>query len=81
MNANYTNQKNRFADGVEGAAIRFDPTQPIYDASRSTWITLNTLLDIIHKVAAVYANPSIANPVAQLLQTNGSWRINKRFLW
>jgi iron complex outermembrane receptor protein len=25
-------RKNRFADGVEGSAIRFDPTQPIYSA-------------------------------------------------
>jgi iron complex outermembrane receptor protein len=32
LNANYSNEKNRFADGVEGSAIRFDPTQPFYNA-------------------------------------------------
>ncbi|NBC57101.1 MAG: SusC/RagA family TonB-linked outer membrane protein [Bacteroidetes bacterium] len=31
LNANYTRESNRFADGVEGAAIRFDPTQPVRD--------------------------------------------------
>jgi len=31
LNANYARESNRFADGVEGAAIRFDPTQPVRD--------------------------------------------------
>ena len=29
LSANYTDEKNRFTDAVEGAAIGFDPTQPI----------------------------------------------------
>ena len=29
LNANASFEDNRFADGVEGAAIRFDPTQPV----------------------------------------------------
>ena len=30
LNATYANENNRFADGVEGSAIRFDPTKPVY---------------------------------------------------
>lgn len=30
LNANASLQKNRFSPGVEGAAIRFDPTQPVF---------------------------------------------------
>lgn len=68
VNANYTNQKNRFADGVEGSAIRFDPTQPVYDANSPSggffeYYTINGDGD------TQYNNPSLANPVAQLLQT------------
>ena len=33
LNANYSNERNRFAEGVEGSALRFDPTQPVYDAT------------------------------------------------
>ncbi|WP_333694648.1 SusC/RagA family TonB-linked outer membrane protein [Flavobacterium sp.] len=75
LSANYTNQRNRFAAGVEGAAIRFDPTQPVYDASspydgffeyRNGPNTSNFLA------------PATRNPVAQLLQTNDRG-INNRF--
>jgi iron complex outermembrane receptor protein len=31
LNANFSLVNNRFAEGVEGTAIMFDPTQPIYD--------------------------------------------------
>lgn len=77
VNANYSNQKNRFADGVEGAAIRFDPTQPVYDSSRSTGF-FEYITGFNSQGAPIYANPSIANPVAQLLQTNDRGE-NKRF--
>ncbi len=33
VNASLNYEFNRFADGVEGAALRMDPTQPVYDAS------------------------------------------------
>jgi len=33
VNANLNFENNRFAESVEGDAIRFDPTQPIYDSS------------------------------------------------
>lgn len=76
INANYTNQKNRFADGVEGAAIRFDPTQPIYDDTNPSGFF--EYITGYNNGNAVYANPSIGNPVAQLLQTNDRG-INNRF--
>ncbi|MFN7014775.1 MAG: TonB-dependent receptor plug domain-containing protein, partial [Bacteroidia bacterium] len=57
INANYTNQKNRFADGVEGAAIRFDPTQPIYDDTNPSGFF--EYITGYNNGNAVYANPSI----------------------
>lgn len=33
LNTNLSYEKNRFADGVEGAALRMDPTQPVYNSS------------------------------------------------
>lgn len=73
--ANYTNQKNRFAAAVEGAATRFDPTQPVYDA------------DSPYDGFFEYRNgpntsdflaPATRNPVAQLMQTNDTG-VNNRF--
>jgi len=63
LNANYSNEQNRFADGVEGSAISFDPTQPIYDANSPfggffEYRNGNTL----------QANAA-RNPVSQLMQT------------
>jgi iron complex outermembrane receptor protein len=78
VNANYTNQQNRFADGVEGAAIRFDPTQPVYDASLPGGF-FEYITGYNANGAAIYANPSIANPVAQLLQTNDRGINNRLF--
>jgi TonB-dependent starch-binding outer membrane protein SusC len=74
LNANYANERNRFAEGVESGAIRFDPTQPIYSTSS------------IYDGFFEYYNPSDGklksqtprNPVAQLLQTNDTG-INNRF--
>ena len=76
--ANYSTQKNRFADGVEGSAIRFDPTQPIYDADSPydgffEYYTLNQYNQ------AQIKNPSIGNPVAQLLQTYNRGNTNRIF--
>lgn len=33
VNANVSQEKNRFAEGQEGTALSFDPTQPVYDAN------------------------------------------------
>ena len=75
LNANYSNEKNRFADGVEGSAIAFDPTQPVYDSNS------------IYGGFFEYYNPSNGelttqaprNPVAQLLQTNDTGLSNRFF--
>ena len=70
VNANYTNEQNRFAPGVEGSALSFDPTQPVYDPAsqfggffeyRDTSVTTTTVNALTPNVAR--------NPVAELLQT------------
>lgn len=74
INANYANEKNRFADGVEGSALAFDPTQPVYDNNS------------IYGGFFEYYNPSNGeltpqtprNPVAQLMQTYDRG-LNNRF--
>ncbi|HLA57067.1 MAG TPA: SusC/RagA family TonB-linked outer membrane protein [Flavobacterium sp.] len=68
VNANFANERNRFADGVEGTAINFDPTQPIYDANSPyggffqyyTGTNMNN-----YQLVAIAPR----NPVAQLLNT------------
>nr|MBP8157655.1 SusC/RagA family TonB-linked outer membrane protein [Flavobacterium sp.] len=72
LNATYSNERSRFADGVEGSAIRFNPTQPVYDATMPGGFFQ-------------YYNPdgSLApggrNPVAQLLQTYDTGINNRIF--
>ena len=77
LSANYSNQKSRFADGVEGAAIRFDPTQPVYDANSpydGFFEYYNPNLN-----GNPFLNPSIGNPVAQLLQTRSFGEGNRLY--
>ncbi len=66
LNANYSNEKNRFTDGVEGTALRFDPTQPIYDAANTAY---GGFFQYVNSNGTPQAN-SASNPVAQLLQTH-----------
>ncbi len=65
LNANYSNEHNRFADAVEGAAIAYDPTQPVYDTASP--------YGGFHEYYNTSDNSLITqtprNPVAQLLQT------------
>ncbi len=65
LNANYSNEKNRFADGVEGAAIRFDPTQPIYSAGS----IYGGFFEYYDRSNGKLTSQTPRNPVAQLLQT------------
>ncbi|MFV8356199.1 SusC/RagA family TonB-linked outer membrane protein [Flavobacterium sp. XS1P32] len=74
LNANYSNEKNRFADGVEGAAIRFDPTQPIYSAGS----IYGGFFEYYKPSNGELSAQSPRNPVAQLLQTFDRG-INNRF--
>ena len=80
VNANFTNEKNRFAPGVEGSALSFDPTQPVYDAAsqfggffeyRNTAVNTTTVDALIPNVAR--------NPVAELLQTSDRGLNNRIF--
>jgi len=76
VNANYTNEKNRFADGVEGAAFRFDPTQPVHQAG-------SPYGGYFEYYNATDANNALLlgtrNPVAQLEQTFDTGHNNRIF--
>ncbi len=65
LNANYSNEKNRFADGVEGSAIRFDPTQPIYSAGS----IYGGFFEYYNRTDNKLLPQTPRNPVAQLMQT------------
>ncbi|MGK4566120.1 SusC/RagA family TonB-linked outer membrane protein [Flavobacterium sp. 3HN19-14] len=74
VNANYANEKNRFADGVEGSAIAYDPTQPIYDAT--------SIYGGFHEYQlpdGQLVTQTPRNPVAQLLQTNDLGKYDRIF--
>lgn len=64
LNANYSNEDNRFADGVEGSAITFDPTQPIRDPNSP----YGGYFEFQDNDGSAASNVP-RNPVAQLLQT------------
>lgn len=75
LNANYSNEDNRFTDAVEGTAINFDPTQPVYDP---TSIYGGFYENYNHSTGAL--TPQTArNPVAQLLQTDDTGYSNRLF--
>ena len=64
VNANLSFEKNRFAPGVEGSAITFDPTQPVFDATSP----YGGFFEYLNSEGFAQANVQ-RNPVAQLLQT------------
>ena len=74
LNFNYSNEKNRFADGVEGSAIRFDPTQPVYKNGS----IYGGFFEYYDTTNGRLTPQTPRNPVAQLMQTfdNG---LNNRF--
>ncbi|TXE09721.1 TonB-dependent receptor [Seonamhaeicola algicola] len=73
LNANLSFEDNRFADsGQIGAALRYDPTQPVYDPTSPfggfyQHRNGNTLLN------------GTTNPVASLLQTNNQGDSNRAY--
>ena len=77
LNANYSNETNRFAGGVEGSAIRFDPTQPIYQAG-SPFEGFFEYYKMNGNVVETLPN-SPRNPVAQLMQTRDLGLNNRLF--
>src|SRR5690606_38560417 len=68
VNANYTNERSHFADGVEGTALLFDPTQPVYDPTSP----FGGFFEYYDMVGNTPVPTALAprNPVAQLLQTD-----------
>jgi TonB-dependent starch-binding outer membrane protein SusC len=75
VNANYSNEKNRFADGVEGAALSFDPTQPVYDANS----IYGGFFEYYNTSNGELTTQTPRNPVAQLLQTYDTGKSNRFF--
>ena len=75
LNANYTNERNRFADGVEGSAIRFDPTQPVYSAGS----IYGGFFEYYNRGNGRLTPQTPRNPVAQLLQTFDNGKNNRLF--
>ena len=70
VNATFTNEQSRFADAVEGTALLFDPTQPVYDAQSP----FGGFFEYYGLVGNLPVPTALAprNPVAQLMQTNDS---------
>lgn len=62
-NVNYSNERNRFTNGVEGSALRFDPTKPVYDGSNTVWGGFFEYLQSPDELTASVAR----NPVSELL--------------
>ena len=75
LNANYSNENNSFTDAVEGSAINFDPTQPVYD---NTSKFANFYENYDHATGALTPQTT-RNPVAQLLQTDNTGYSNRLF--
>ena len=75
LNFNYSNEKNRFADGVEGSAIRFDPTQPVY---RNGSI-YGGFFEYYDTANGRLTPQTPRNPVAQLMQTFDNGLNNRLF--
>ncbi len=73
VNANYSNERNRFADGVEGAAIRFDPTQPVYDNS----LNFGGFFQYTYNNGQNLTANQARNPVASLLQRYNASKVNR----
>jgi iron complex outermembrane receptor protein len=71
VNANYSNEKNRFAEGVEGSAIRFDPTQSVYDSASQ----FGGFFEYGSGDSVLSNAPR--NPVAQLMQSNDNGKFNR----
>lgn len=74
LNATYANENNRFADGVEGSAIHFDPTQSVYQVSSP----FDGYFEYYNTTSG-NLNLAPRNPVAQLLQTHNTGKNNRVF--
>lgn len=79
VNANATLEKNRFAQGVQGTAITFDPTQPVYDANSPFGgyfqYYKNNNDGVINRSDLTPLAP--LNPVAELMQRNNRSEVKR----
>ena len=72
INANLNFEYNRFADGVEGAALSMDPTQPVYDAASP----FGGFFEYHNNGEPMNANK---NPLAMLMQRRNTSSLKKFF--
>ncbi|MCL9806497.1 SusC/RagA family TonB-linked outer membrane protein [Flavobacterium amniphilum] len=73
VNANYSNERNRFTNGVEGGALRFDPTKPVrLDGSIWGGYYENT-------TSPTELSNTARNPVSELLLRNDTGLVNRIF--
>lgn len=79
LSANYAYEKNRFTDGVEGAAIGFDPTQPIKvdGAPYGGYFEYTTGINGNGDYPLV--STAARNPVSQLMLTNDTGKSDRFF--
>lgn len=78
LNANYSVEKNRFAPGVEGGAIRFNPTLPVRDPS-SPFGGFFEFTRLNDDGILIGEDLATNNPVAALLQRNDQTETNRYF--
>jgi len=79
LNANYSNENNSFTDAVEGSAINFDPTQPVYKAGSPYGGFFEYYKHDAVKNTDPLTPQTTRNPVAQLLQTDNTGYSNRLF--
>lgn len=72
FNLNASAEKNRFADGVEGSALYFDPTQPVYDAT-------SPFGGFFEYHTNGEPNNAPRNPVASLMQRKNTSVVDRLF--
>lgn len=80
VNANFTQTKRRNAPFVVGSALRMDPTQPIYNPDSP----FGGYFEFMNPTGSQtdinnFAPITVANPVAQLMQTNNTSNNEKLF--
>ncbi|WP_188458111.1 SusC/RagA family TonB-linked outer membrane protein [Psychroflexus planctonicus] len=77
LNANFSQEKNRFAPAVEGAALRFDPTRPVRDPSSP----FGGYFEYFTNSSSGIPTPelTVRNPVATLLQRNDRTETNRYY--
>lgn len=73
LNANFSRESNRFANEVEGSAIRFDPTQPVRDPD-SPFGGFFEYSDLTNRNQL-----ALQNPVAALLQRQNNTNTSRWF--